>query len=102
MKITSKSASQSAPKYTSKYTTKSLLKLVSKPTFQSASKSTRELLSRNERPLAGKANPSSCLPYLIVSIVGLLKERPILGDHAKAHTFGLCSENTPIKPRRST
>ena len=35
-------------------------------------------------------------------LVGLSKERPILGDHAKAHIFGLRSENTPIKPRRST
>ena len=35
-------------------------------------------------------------------MIGLSKERPILGDDAKAHIFGLCSENTPIKPRRST
>ena len=34
--------------------------------------------------------------------IGLSKERPILGDHAKAHIFGLRSENTLIKPRRST
>ena len=35
-------------------------------------------------------------------LIGLSKERPILGDHAKAHIFGLHSENTPIKPRRIT
>ena len=28
----------------------------------------------------------------------LSEERPILGDHAKAHIFGLCSEKTPKKP----
>ena len=33
---------------------------------------------------------------------GLSEERPILGDHAKAHIFSLRSENTLIKPRRST
>ena len=36
-----------------------------------------------------------------VSVIGLSFERPILGDHAKAHIFGLRSENIPIKPRRS-
>ena len=35
-------------------------------------------------------------------IFGLSKERPILGDHAKAHILRLRSEKTPIKPRRST
>ena len=35
-------------------------------------------------------------------IIGLSKERPTLGDNTKAHIFGLCSENIPIKPRRST
>ena len=37
-----------------------------------------------------------------VDLFGLSKERPILGDHAKAHIFGFRSENTLIKPRRST
>ena len=37
-----------------------------------------------------------------ILLIGLSKERPILGDHTKAHIFGLRSENTPTKPRRST
>ena len=35
-------------------------------------------------------------------LFGLSKERPVLGNHAKVHIFGLRHENTPIKPRRST
>ena len=39
-----------------------------------------------------------CL-HCITHMFGLSKERPILGDHAKAHNFGLRGDNTPIKPR---
>ena len=48
--------------------------------------------------------PSSTSQFSVITskVFGLSKERPILGDHARTHIFGLCSENTPIKPWRST
>ena len=39
---------------------------------------------------------------VVLVMFGISKERPILGDHAKAHIFCLCSENNPINPRRNT
>ena len=43
--------------------------------------------------------PLMWLSALSFMLIGLSKERPILGDHAKAHMFGLRSEKYPDKAK---